>query len=271
MWPLVHTLPPSSISALFYGYLKLKLQYTDQKKVEPDVGFTEDRTRNLQLLRPCTKQLSYCTPAPENNHNSHNNNNNLITLFLYNCNSILLCLQFHYTFTTNPLLLHSHFTPISLLLHFQFTSTNLCSISLPFISLHSIATLLTVPFAWNHSILTPISVLLSLCIHSTPLPPLLHVHVHFTFTPPLFPFPLLPAFTSTLLSLHLYSTSTPLPPTPLLLSLDFHFTFTKLLLSLHFHSTSSSVSSTSSFHILTGLPCQKNLKSPCPNRFLKEN
>ena len=269
MWPLVHTLPPSSISALFYGYLKLKLQYTDQNKVEPDVGFTEDRTRNLQLLRPCTKQLSYCTLAPENNHNSHNNNNNLITLFLYNCNSILLCLQFHYTFTTNPLLLHSHFTPILFLLHFQFTSTNLCSISLPFVSLHSIATLLTVPFAWNHSILTPISVLLSLCIHSTPLPPLLHVH--FTFTPPLFPFPLLPAFTSTLLSLHLYSTSTSLPPTPLLLSLDFHFTFTQLLLSLHFHSASSSVSSTSSFHILTGLPCQKNLKSPCPNRFLKEN
>ena len=229
----MHTLPPSSISALFYGYLKLKLQYTDQNKVKPDVGFTEDRTRNLQLLRPCTKQLSYCTPAPENNHNSHNNNNNLITLFLYNCNSILLCLQFHYTITTNPLLLHSHFTPISLLLHFQFTSTNLCSISLPFISLHSIATLLTGPFAWNHSILTPISVLLSLCIHSTPL----HSRLYST---------------STSLSLHLcfrflcfqlsrplyfHSTSIPLPLHSPLLHFYFHLTSTSLSLNYYFHFT----------------------------------
>ena len=46
--------PPSSVSALFYGYLKLKL-YTYQRKIGTGIGVTENQTGDLQHR----KQRSY--------------------------------------------------------------------------------------------------------------------------------------------------------------------------------------------------------------------
>ena len=44
--------PPSSVSAPFYGYLKLKLHRSEER-------VTEDQTGNFQPRRPRTYQLSY--------------------------------------------------------------------------------------------------------------------------------------------------------------------------------------------------------------------